>query len=42
MSAAALRILHAAGFSVVVSDDDLRAFDLDVQSGTVEGLGWTL
>ena len=42
MSAAALRILHAAGFSVVVSEDDLRAFDLEVQSGTVEGLGWTL
>ena len=42
MTTAALKILHAAGFTAVLADDDLRPYELDIRAGSMDTLSWHL
>ena len=42
MTTAALKILHAAGFTAVLADDDARPYELDIRAGSLDSLSWRL
>ena len=42
MTAAAVKVLRAAGFTPVLADDDMRPYELDIRSGSLDALAWLL
>ena len=42
MTTAALHVLHAAGFTAVLADDDERPYELDVRAGSLDAVNWHL
>jgi hypothetical protein len=42
MTTAALHILHAAGFTAVLADDDERPYELDVRASSLDAVNWHL
>ena len=42
MTTAALHILHAAGFTAVLADDERPYEQLDVRAGSLDAVNWHL
>jgi len=42
MTTAALHVLHAAGFTAVLADDDEHPYELDVRAGSLDAVNWHL